>query len=92
MKEEALEQLMGAYQATGIFQDGRDRTEGRSTRPQQSQGPCLAGSGKRMTAKTPQDLADAAQYAEKGLQVLPTCPSRKEWQTPIFRSSRPRPV
>ncbi len=30
--------------------------------------------GKRITAKTPQDLADAAQSGEKGLQVLPTWP------------------
>jgi len=30
--------------------------------------------GKRITAKTPQDLAEAAQYGEKGLQVLPTWP------------------
>jgi hypothetical protein len=30
--------------------------------------------GKRMNAKTPQDLADASQYAEKGLQVGPNWP------------------
>src|SRR2546428_749681 len=36
--------------------------------------PAQAAPAQGAAAKTPQDLTDAAQYGEKGLQVLPTWP------------------
>jgi len=75
MKEEALEQLMGAYQATGNIPKMVETAQKVvQLDPNNLKALALLVVGKRMTAKTPQDLADAAQYAEKGLQVLPTWP------------------
>src|SRR6266404_3628801 len=76
MKEEALEQLMGAYQATGNIPKMVETAQKVvQLDPNNLKALALLVVGKRMTAKTPQDLADAAQYAEKGLQVLPTWPT-----------------
>src|SRR5215813_11931191 len=75
MKEEALEQLMGAYQATGNVAKMIDTAQKvLQTNPNNLKALALLVFGKRATAKTPQDLADAAQSGEKGLQVLPTWP------------------
>ena len=75
MKEEALEQLMGAYQATGNIPKMVETAQKVvAVDPNNLKALALLVVGKRMTAKTPQDLADAAQYGEKGLQVLPTWP------------------
>ncbi len=75
MKEEALEQLMGAYQATGNIPKMVDTAQKVvQVDPNNLKALALLVVGKRMTAKTPQDLADASQYGEKGLQVLPTWP------------------
>ena len=75
MKEEALEQLMGAYQQTGnIAKMVETAQKVVQTNPSNLKALALLVVGKRMTAKTPQDLADAAQYGEKGLAVLPTWP------------------
>jgi len=75
MKEEALEQLMGAYQQTGnIAKMVETATKVVQIDPNNLKALALLVVGKRITAKTPQDLADAAQYGEKGLQVLPTWP------------------
>jgi tetratricopeptide (TPR) repeat protein len=75
MKEEAMEQLMGAYQATGNIPKMVETAQKVvQINPNNLKALALLVVGKRMTAKTPQDLADAAQYGEKGLQVLPTWP------------------
>lgn len=73
MKEEALEQLMGAYQATGNLPKMVETAQKvLQVNPNNLKALALLVFGKRITAKTPQDLADAAQSGEKGLQVLPT--------------------
>ena len=75
MKEEALEQLMGAYQATNNVPKMIETAQKvLQANPNNLKALALLVVGKRITAKTPQDLADAAQYGEKGLQVLPTWP------------------
>ncbi len=75
MKEEALEQLMGAYQQTGnIAKMIETAQKVVQTNPNNLKALALLVVGKRIAAKTPQDLTDAAQYGEKGLQVLPTWP------------------
>jgi tetratricopeptide (TPR) repeat protein len=75
MKEEAMEQLMGAYQQTGnIAKMVETAQKVVQINPNNLKALALLVVGKRITAKTPQDLADAAQYGEKGLQVLPTWP------------------
>lgn len=75
MKEEALEQLMGAYQASGNIPKMVETAQKvAQINPNNLKALALLVVGKRMTAKTPQDLSDAAQYGEKGLQVLPTWP------------------
>jgi tetratricopeptide (TPR) repeat protein len=75
MKEEALEQLMGAYQATNnVAKMIETAQKVLQVNPNNLKALALLVFAKRATAKTPQDLADAAQYGEKGLQVLPTWP------------------
>ena len=75
MKEEALEQLMGAYQATNNVPKMIETAQKvLQVNPNNLKALALLVVGKRITAKTPQDLAEAAQYGEKGLQVLPTWP------------------
>ena len=75
MKEEALEQLMGAYQATNNVPKMIETAQKvLQANPSNLKALALLVVGKRMTARTPQDLADGAQYGEKGLQVLPTWP------------------
>jgi tetratricopeptide (TPR) repeat protein len=75
MKEEALEQLMGAYQATNnqakVVETAQKVLQ---ANPNNLKALALLVFAKRATARTPQDLAEAAQYGEKGLQVLPTWP------------------
>ncbi|MFY9560841.1 MAG: hypothetical protein WAQ52_11455 [Terriglobales bacterium] len=75
MKEEGLEQLMGAYQATNNVAKMIDTAQKvLQVNPNNVKALALFVVGKRITAKTSQDLAEAAQYGEKGLQVLPTWP------------------
>ena len=75
MKEEALEQLMGAYQQTGnVAKMVETAQKVIAVNPSNLKALALLVVGKRIAAKTPQDLADAAQYGEKGLAVLPTWP------------------
>ncbi|MBI3475520.1 MAG: hypothetical protein HY010_07290 [Acidobacteria bacterium] len=75
MKEEALEQLMGAYQQTGnVAKMVETAQKVIAVDASNLKALALLVVGKRITAKTPQDLADAAQYGEKGLAVLPTWP------------------
>ena len=75
MKEEALEQLMNAYQQTGnqakVVETAQKVLQ---ANPNNLKALVLLAYGKRLNAKTPQDLAEAAQYGEKGLQLLPTVP------------------
>src|SRR6267142_611525 len=75
MKEEALEQLMSGYQLSGkqgqIIETAPKLLQ---ADPNNLKALGLVAYGKRITAKTPQDLAEAAQYGEKGLQLLPTAP------------------
>ncbi len=75
MKEEALEQLMGAYQLAGNLPKMIETAQKvLQVNPNNMKALVLLAFAKRTTAKTPQDLVDAAQYGEKGLQVLPTWP------------------
>jgi tetratricopeptide (TPR) repeat protein len=75
MKEEALEQLMNAYQQSGnqakVIETAQKLLQ---ANPNNLKALVLLAYGKRIAAKTPQDLAEAAQYGEKGLQLLPTAP------------------
>ena len=75
MKEEALEQLMNAYQQSGnqakVIETAQKLLQ---TNPNNLKALVLLAYGKRISARTPQDLAEAAQYGEKGLQLLPTAP------------------
>src|SRR5882724_7493843 len=62
MKEEALEQLMGAYQATNNVPKMIETAQKvLQANPNNLKALALLVVGKRITAKTPQDLADAAQ-------------------------------
>ena len=75
MKEEALEQLMGAYQQTSNVAKMVDTAQKvLQVNPNNLKALALLVVGKRIAARTPQDLIDAAQYGEKGLTVLPTWP------------------
>src|SRR5258708_10756097 len=75
MKEEALEQLMNAYQQTGnqakVIETAQKLLQ---ANPNNLKALVLMAYGKRISAKTPQDLAEAAQNGEKGLQLLPLAP------------------
>src|SRR6266481_7409349 len=75
MKEEALEQLMNAYQQTGnqakVIETAQKLLQ---ANPNNLKALVLMAYGKRISAKTPQDLAEAAQNGEKVLQLLPTAP------------------
>jgi tetratricopeptide (TPR) repeat protein len=75
MKEDALDQLMTAYTKTNNqakIQETAQRLL--QANPNNLRALALMAYTKRIGARTPQDLADAAQYAEKGLQALPTVP------------------
>jgi hypothetical protein len=84
MKEDALELLMGAYQqllsqAKTPDQQALDQTKTLETakrvlqaNPNNLRALALLAYTKRITAKTPQDLIEAGQYGEKGLQALQT--------------------
>jgi hypothetical protein len=75
MKEEALQQLMLAYQVTSNLPKMIETAQKvLQANPNNLNALVLLVVGKRMNAKTPQDLADASQYAEKGLQVGPNWP------------------
>jgi tetratricopeptide (TPR) repeat protein len=75
MKEEALEQLMAAYQATNNGQKMIESAQKILTvNPNNLKALVVLVFAKRATAKTPQDLTEAAGYAEKGLAILPTWP------------------
>ncbi len=75
MKEEALEQLMGAYQATGNIPKMIETAQKvLQVNPNNLKALVLLAIAKRTTGKTPQDFAEAAQYSEKGLQILPNWP------------------
>jgi len=75
MKEEALELLMGAYQKTGnAAKTGETAQRLLQANPNNLRGLALLTYTKRIGAKSLQDLAEAAQYGEKGLQALPTAP------------------
>ncbi len=75
MKEEALEQLMGAYQQAGNQAKMVETAQKVvAVNPNSLKALALLTFSKRVMAKTPQDLIDAGQYGEKGLQVLPTWP------------------
>jgi tetratricopeptide (TPR) repeat protein len=75
MKEDALDQLMSAYTKAGnqakVLETAQRLLQ---ANPNNLRALALITYTKRIGAKTPQDLADAAQYAEKGLQALPTVP------------------
>jgi len=75
MKEDALELLMGAYQQAGN-QPKMVETAQKVLQMNANNLRALAllAYSKRITAKTPQDLIEAGQYAEKGLQALATAP------------------
>src|SRR5712672_304083 len=75
MKEEALEQLMNAYQQSGNQAKVSETAQKLlQANPNNLKALVLMAYGKRISAKTPQDLAEAAQNGEKGLQLLPTAP------------------
>jgi len=75
MKEDALELLMGAYQQAGN-QPKMVETAQKvlQINPNNLRALALLAYSKRVTAKTSQDLIEAGQYAEKGLQALTTAP------------------
>jgi len=79
---------MGALSGDRISQDGRDRTEGRSLDPTNLKALALLVVGKRRR-RNAAGPADAAPVCREGSPGAPPGPSRKEWQTPIFRSSDP---
>ena len=71
MKENALEQLMVAYQqSSNPPKMGEAAQKLLDVNPNNLRALALLAFAKR-AAKTPQDLAQAAQYGAKGLQVLP---------------------
>jgi len=75
MKEEALEQLMGAYQqANNVPKMVETAQKLVQVNPNNLKALALIVVGKRIAAKTPQDLTDAAQFGERGLAILPTWP------------------
>jgi hypothetical protein len=75
MKEEALDQLLTAYQQTNNIAKMIETAQ-KVVQVNPNNLPALARLvyGKRVTAKTPQDLIDAAQSGEKGLQLVQTWP------------------
>ncbi len=84
MKEDALELLMGAYQQLlsqaktpdqqALYQTKTLETAKKvlQANPNNLRALALLAYTKRITAKTPQDLIEAGQYGEKGLQALQT--------------------
>ena len=75
MKEDALDQLMSAYTKTGNQAKVLDTAQKLlQANPNNLRALAFMAYTKRIGARTPQDLADAAQYAERGLQALPTVP------------------
>lgn len=75
MKEDALELLMTAYQQAGNAAKMMDTGQKvLQANPNNLRALAVLAIAKRTTAKSLQDLAEAAQYGEKGLQVLPNAP------------------
>jgi len=75
MKEDALELLMGAYQQTGNPAKAQETAQKLlQANPSNLRGLALLAYTKRIGAKTSQDLIEAGQYGERGLQALPTAP------------------
>lgn len=75
MKEDVLELLMNDYTKTGNQAKMVDAAQRLlQANPNNLKALALLTFTKRMNARTPQDLADAAQYGERGLQALPTAP------------------
>jgi hypothetical protein len=84
MKEDALELLMGAYQqVSGQAKTPEQRVSSQTkmletaqkvlqANPNNLRALALLAYTKRITARTPQDVIDAGQYGEKGLQALQT--------------------
>ena len=86
MKEDALELLMNAYTKTGNQAKMIDAAQRLlQANPNNLRALALLTYSKRMGARTPQDLADAAQYGEKGLQALPTAPKPEGMKDPEFQ-------
>ncbi|HEY7403395.1 MAG TPA: hypothetical protein VIB39_07730 [Candidatus Angelobacter sp.] len=75
MKEDALELLMGTYQQAG---NGAKMIETAQkvlqANPNNLRALALLTYTKRLGARTPQDITDAGQYGEKGLQALNAAP------------------
>src|SRR5208337_2802895 len=73
MKEDALELLMGAYQQTANQAKTQETAQKiLQVNPNNLRALALLAYTKRIMAKTPQDLIEAGQYGEKGLQALQT--------------------
>ncbi len=86
MKEDALELLMNDYTKTGNQAKMIDTAQRLlQANPNNLKALALLTFTKRMNARTPQDLADAAQYAEKGLQALPNAPKPEGMKDPDFQ-------
>ncbi len=86
MKEDALELLMNDYTKTGNQAKMLDAAQRLlQANPNNLKALALLTFSKRMSARTPQDLADAAQYAEKGLQALPNAPKPDGMKDPDFQ-------
>ena len=74
-KEEALDQLLNAYTKTNNQPKLMDTAQRLlQTNPNNVRALALLAYTKRVSAKTPQDLVDAGQFGEKGLQALTTAP------------------
>jgi tetratricopeptide (TPR) repeat protein len=75
MKEDALDQLMNAYTKTNnqakVLETAQRLLQ---ANPNSLRALAVLTYTKRTTARTPQDVAEAAQYAQQGLQSLPTIP------------------
>jgi tetratricopeptide (TPR) repeat protein len=86
MKEDALDQLMNAYTKTNnqakVLETAQRLLQ---ANPNSLRALAVLAYSKRINARTPQDVADAAQYAEKGLQLLPTVPKPDGMSDPDFQ-------
>jgi len=97
MKEDALELLMGAYQQLSSQAKTPDQQANNSAKametakkllqanPNNLRALALLAYTKRIGAKTSQDLVEAGQYGEKGLQALPTAPKPEGMPDPDFQ-------
>ena len=71
MKEDALELLMGTYQQSGNSAKMLETAQKLiQISPNNLRALALLAYTKRVTARTPQDVIEAGQYGEKGLQAL----------------------